>query len=421
MNSDDQNAALQGALDNIIHGDGREYIITGSPGTGKSYLTDQIISEAIRAGWQVLLSATTHKAVEVVSNFAKIDAFTIHKILNLIVWTDYQKDETQLVPGNPKNEILRDYSFRPLLVVVDEASMVSDELYGFIDEALNKYPKMRILYVGDKNQLPPVNEEVPIVFNRGIPMSELTTIHRQKEGSTIREISANLKRAIDDETWFVDPIKSSTDIHVLGQDDFLARLEEHYRSDEYQADPNYVKALAYRNKTVNQFNAYIRKFFYDDPEYQVGERLVVNSAYVQKGQTIAKTESIVTLHENTEDRLYDELDVRRLRLETPEGVEFEAFITPHPRIFSRIKNRLFNEGKTLEAIRFIESFVKVRPIYASTVHKSQGSTYNNVFVEIDDICACRNYKEIARLIYVAITRAKDSVYIFGDVPEYLWR
>ena len=50
--------------------------------------------------------------------------------------------------------------------------------------------------------------------------------------------------------------------------------------------------------------------------------------------------------------------------------------------------------------------------YASTIHKSQGSTLNNVFIDSKDLGVCRNVEELRQLQYVALSRAKNNVYIY---------
>jgi hypothetical protein len=50
--------------------------------------------------------------------------------------------------------------------------------------------------------------------------------------------------------------------------------------------------------------------------------------------------------------------------------------------------------------------------HAMTVHKSQGSTYNTVYLDSDDLylCATRNFNLYLKLMYVAISRASNKVY-----------
>ena len=64
-----------------------------------------------------------------------------------------------------------------------------------------------------------------------------------------------------------------------------------------------------------------------------------------------------------------------------------------------------------------EHVADLRPVFASTVHKSQGSTYSHVFIDLDDIGRCNITDDVARMLYVAISRAKRNVYLVGDLPE----
>ena len=55
--------------------------------------------------------------------------------------------------------------------------------------------------------------------------------------------------------------------------------------------------------------------------------------------------------------------------------------------------------------------------FASTVHKAQGSEFDAVFVDVNDIKKSilpNYYDTYARLMYVALSRAKKSVYIIQD-------
>lgn len=69
------------------------------------------------------------------------------------------------------------------LVVVDEASMVNEEMHSHLLGALNQFSDCRVLYVGDPYQLPPVNAKWGPDFEH--PTATLTQVHRQAEGSDI--------------------------------------------------------------------------------------------------------------------------------------------------------------------------------------------------------------------------------------------
>ena len=62
-----------------------------------------------------------------------------------------------------------------------------------------------------------------------------------------------------------------------------------------------------------------------------------------------------------------------------------------------------------------EFIADVRLADCSTVHKAQGSTYQNIFIDLNDLSVCKSYETAARLLYVACTRATDHVYLYGDL------
>jgi hypothetical protein len=63
-------------------------------------------------------------------------------------------------------------------------------------------------------------------------------------------------------------------------------------------------------------------------------------------------------------------------------------------------------------------WIDLRAAYACTINKSQGSTYDRVFIDLDDVRACRNMNTLARLMYVAVSRARLQVIMTGDLVEH---
>ena len=50
------------------------------------------------------------------------------------------------------------------IVLIDEASMINNELWGLLQDAMTRYTKVKLIFMGDSAQLPPVNEEISPVF-----------------------------------------------------------------------------------------------------------------------------------------------------------------------------------------------------------------------------------------------------------------
>lgn len=60
---------------------------------------------------------------------------------------------------------------------------------------------------------------------------------------------------------------------------------------------------------------------------------------------------------------------------------------------------------------FIDPFARVNYGFSTTVHKSQASSYNNVYVDVDDILSNHKMMEGQRCIYTAMTRSVENLYL----------
>ena len=93
----------------------------------------------------------------------------------------------------------RDATAAADLVIVDEMSMVDCHLYAALLAAIGR--RARLLLIGDPDQLAPVGDGQPftdMIDSGKFPVARLTTVHRQAEGSRIRE-ACNLVR---NGTWY---------------------------------------------------------------------------------------------------------------------------------------------------------------------------------------------------------------------------
>ena len=61
------------------------------------------------------------------------------------------------------------------------------------------------------------------------------------------------------------------------------------------------------------------------------------------------------------------------------------------------------------------NWIDLRAAYASTINKAQGSTYKTVFIDLDDIKRCNSGDQIARMMYVGVSRASQRVWLTGDL------
>ena len=152
-------------------------IITGGPGTGKTTITQGILSLYEQLGLKALLCAPTGRAAKRLAEVTGQDASTIHRLLG-----------AGIDPHSGKLFFAKDQR-DPLqadAIIVDETSMVDIELLYCLFCAIR--PGTRLILVGDPDQLPPVGPGFPFsdMLRAGVlPAVRLTEIFRQAQQSLI--------------------------------------------------------------------------------------------------------------------------------------------------------------------------------------------------------------------------------------------
>ena len=167
--AEDQQRALANALGCGV------FILTGGPGTGKSYTVRRILDSFPEA--RVALAAPTGKAAKRLAELSGREAQTVHRLLEPI----YQPGSGFVFRRDAGNRLDLD------LVVVDEVSMIDVELMSHLLDALPD--RARLILVGDTDQLPAVGAgDVlgDLIASGRVPCTALTEIKRQDEGLIIR-------------------------------------------------------------------------------------------------------------------------------------------------------------------------------------------------------------------------------------------
>jgi ATP-dependent exoDNAse (exonuclease V) alpha subunit len=79
------------------------------------------------------------------------------------------------------------------------------------------------------------------------------------------------------------------------------------------------------------------------------------------------------------------------------------------------KNLAIKKARALERYHEVavmeNQWVDLRGAYACTINKAQGSTFGSVYLDLDDISRCNNGETIARMLYVAVSRARHHVFL----------
>lgn len=153
-------------------------ILSGSPGTGKTFCVSRITKLLIKlhGSGNIALCAPTGKAAQRINEMLTeyritgISATTIHRLLGVCEASDGGGFKFAHDSGNPLP-----YKY----IICDEGSMVDVSLFGSLISALR--PNGHLLLVGDPNQLSPVGHGCPLrdlIRSRKIGVGELTEIRR---------------------------------------------------------------------------------------------------------------------------------------------------------------------------------------------------------------------------------------------------
>jgi exodeoxyribonuclease V alpha subunit len=210
---DRQRAAVAAVADHGVS------VLTGGPGTGKSRTVAAVVSLAARRGLRVALAAPTGRAAKRLEELAGAPATTLHRLLGAQgrgVPRAGQGDAPDAVLSDgggagspdggafPAPDTARDGSWVfargeewPLdadLVVVDESSMLDVQLAAALIEACAD--GTRLLLVGDPAQLPSIGPGrvlADIIDSGAVPVTELTTLYRQRDGGTIAKLATAVR------------------------------------------------------------------------------------------------------------------------------------------------------------------------------------------------------------------------------------
>lgn len=422
MLNSDQTAAAEAFTAFYLDASQREFLLSGRPGTGKTHLTAELIQVANRLHdfiqnltngketFQPLITATTHKACRAIQESLnhKYPVSTIHSLLKLRVREDWKTGKTYLT------EIDKDHRIYNAFVVLDEASYLNEELQHFIR---NKLINCKILYIADKCQLLAFGEKSARIFNSGILNKELTIPQRFGAGTAIETLSNQLRDFIEGIAPFPLLQADGVTVHQLKGAEFQQKINEVFLPN----GANQInKILAWTNAKVQAYNTYARQLHYTDPKLQINELLVANDTIVDsRDNLLCGNEEKVKILES-QDTVLHGVVCQKLLLEIPDSFNkdyFTAIVACNPNQSQALINKARSEADWHNYFMYKKDFADLRQMYAATVYKAQGSTYDNVFIDVGDIAKCTDLQTLARMLLVAISRAKHNVYLFGHLPN----
>ena len=385
------------------------FVLSGFSGTGKTTLvktlldqleafmkTAKLIQPNLK-DYTVELTATTNKAAE---NFASLThriVNTIHSYLGLRVQTDYSTGITTLIPKSMEPK-------RDVVLFIDEASYVDKQLLGLIFKLTKD---CKICFVGDPAQLTAVKSNGAPVFDAHFTGAHLSQVVRQAEGNPIVSLSTKFRETVTSGEFFSFTPDGHA-IQYLERDAFNLAIEKEFIRPDWKYSDS--KVLAWTNKCVISFNNAIQDHVKGNPEFKVGDYAVCNS-FVTLGRQSLKTDQMVCItHINPDTEEYGVPG----NLFTLDG-SISCFM---PKSL-QAKNARIKQAMAASEFNLVErmqsQWVDLRSVFACTINKAQGSTFDSVFLDLDDIKRCNSGETMARMLYVGVSRARKHVYLTGDI------
>lgn len=420
LSTQQQQALTQ--LHQFVQGSERLFVLEGYAGTGKTTLLQVFAAQLQEQGDNraIVFSAFTNKATKVLSQMVEdwglqIDCLTCCQLLGLKPQIDPETGDQAFIPDRDRQSSFSAYA----LVVVDECSMVNQNLWELLlNEISGLFTTTQILFVGDPAQLPPVNEVASQTFLSVAHKAVLTEVVRY--GGAIGVLADSIRRNLEARQL---PRFQSAINHDQTEGTFVMptaiwerQLIRAFASERSQVDPDYVRAVAYTNQRVHALNHTIRDAIFgrDVPRFVVGERLIAMSpVFGRPDEIVIQTSSECWVQTVQEDEI-QRWRIWALEVETDAGRRLTLSVlheSEYPR-FQRDLQQMAELKRWQDFWRLKQqAFANVTYSYALTIHKSQGSTFQNVFVDLPNVMGNRKVRERNQLLYVAVTRAAQRLFI----------
>lgn len=367
-------------------------VLTGGPGTGKTYTLNLIIQFLKRRGLKIALAAPTGRAAKRMEESTGMEAQTLHRLL------EYGKKEDGIV-GFRKN---KNNPLKVNVVIIDESSMIDQALMYALLKALP--PKCQLILIGDKNQLPSVGAGriLADIITSGIcPVVELKKIYRQSEDSYIAEAAHGILKGKVPYPWGKP--------HKI-KDFYFIPIDTNNKEKAADIIAEYAgkKIPSVTGKEVQVLaTTRVRATGCDALNGKIKE--TVNTADLSKKEykDFREGDKIIQIKNNYNINRYyptEELAAGVFNGDTGEIIEIDDEN-------ELVRVRMDDES---EVSYTYEDMDQVELSYAITIHKSQGSEYPVILIPVFDFIPMLTDRQ---LIYTAITRAKEMVVLMGDYKK----
>lgn len=359
----------------------RVTVLTGGPGTGKTFVTRSIVELWKAMGKSIALAAPTGRAAQRLTEMTGLEAKTVHRLLEF----------------DPRNMGFKRDMSNPLpqkAIIVDEASMLDLFLAYSLIKAVPK--DGQILFVGDIDQLPSVGPGSVLadLINSGrVPVVRLTQVFRQAATSAIIQSAHQINRGqypniepisntpTADCLWHGGGHQAEHGVQVISElvTDFIPNLGFNPATDVQVLSPMLRGLVGTRN-----LNKVLQQLI-NPPSPEKIE--------ITRGETIFRTgDRIIQLTNDYEREVFNG-DVGFIN----------AIDTEEQEVIVQYAER--------EVTYDYADLNEIALAWSVTIHKSQGSEYPVVILPM----YTQHYMMLSRnLLYTGLTRAKKLAIIIGS-------
>lgn len=423
------------------------FSLVGAAGTGKSLLISKLSDWIEEQEYEYALCAPTHKAALVMKQYSGQNANTLHRLLAL----------------SPNIEIL-DLDFRQLkfvtskavdsipikgIIICDEASMINDDLFDLLIEKVSSRDS-KIIFVSDSAQLSPVKQQKIAKVYSLENSFQLTKIYRQSEKNALTPILQELRER---EILKLVSCKGEGGNLIVESEmaEFFNKALSEIKIAINTKNILHTKIAAYTNKRVDLYNQAIRiQLWKNSEEYCIGDIITACENGKCEGYEYWNSMDYIVVKEPELSAEtfpnYQVLSGWNLTLYDPYSEEeFTIFILSKDNSeYDFAKLAAYIEDLRLRAIKakqkrlqtsymywrkyyeLIESFTTPVDLYydgrlirkksfsygyACTIHRLQGSSFNNIFVDMRNIKTCQDDLIRRQLQYVALSRTRGDAYV----------
>lgn len=425
------------------------FTLTGYAGTGKSFLVQYIIEDLEKNWKNYQLCAPTHRAKAVLERFTGRSGMTIHKLLSLSPNLNIMELDMRDLQFTLKGKA----SFFPerSIIICDEASMVNDYLYDTLLEKCLQVDS-KIIFVGDSSQIKPVNStQISKVFSQESSYT-LTEIFRQDLNNPIGDILFEAR------TTFISTFSDIESPYgnlkcFYNPLDMFKEMIPYFKKAIENKDILEVKLLSYTNDRVKSFNIKIQEIIFGlEKEYYKGQFITAydnfKSGYYEffnsmdyiiveepedvlitiKNVGVYPGYKLVVYDEGSNSNLTFEVISKRLSLDDYTYIAKSLDDLRIAAIDAKTRKSRSSGLLWKQYFEAMDSFttpvdlyyrgrlIRSKSIdygYAVTLHKSQGGSIGNVFIDMKSISYCRDPQEQRQLQYVGLSRTRNNIFILN--------